>query len=458
MRKKMVQLVTVLLAVGFLSQCAFAGGIDNKTNWSAKYIGSTSRNAAIDGADAAAYNPAGIMQMENGIYAELDTQVLFLDYDHVFNGQSHDISEMPIVPSLFVIHKLDKWALYGTFTINGGGGEVNYEQGNIITEKIGRVAAAGGFTPGAYASYEAATGTVRPNASILLPAGTLSNQFASVESVYYTFTAGTAYAVNDIVSISAAARYMFTKKEVDIHGTYTDAAGFGGAVTNVLGKYDQDAKGVGFVVGMNIRPQENLNFALTYQTKVNLDWDTDINSATKGTVAENILWMNGKVDGQEEARDLPAVFSAGLVWNITPQLSISPSYTVYFEENADWGTQNSHVSGNSYDYALSLGYAFNDKLSATIGYMYTDIDMSPDDYSLTEQMSPPLDAHTVSIGSTYKFNEKISVSTGLMGIFYVDEKAATTYLPAGLGGGVASPEVEYQKTNYVAAISLQYKF
>lgn len=423
MRKTIVQVFTVLLAVGFLSQFAFAGGIDNKQNFSANYIGSASRNAAIDGADIAAYNPAGIMQMENGMYFEMDTQIFSLDYDHNIGGQGFGISENPIVPSFFTIYKKDKWAAFSTFTINGGGGKVEYEQGNIITKMIG-------------------------NALIqTYGGGTFSDEFAGVESIYYTLTAGGSYAFNDIFSISAGARYIKTTKEVDIHGTFTIA----GTPTNIVGKYEQDAKGFGGVFGLNIRPQKNINFALRYETKVELDWDTDIDSASAG-IGETILNSKGKFDGQEEARDLPAVFAAGLVWNVTQKLSISPSYTYYFEKDADWDPiQNSKTTKNSYDIAISVGYSFNDKLSATLGYMYTEIGLTPDDYSLTEQMSPPLDCHTIAFGTKYKVNEKITISTGLMGNFYVSESAAA--VPA-----IGSPAVEYEKTNYVLAFNLQYKF
>jgi len=425
MRKTIVQVLTVLFAVGFLSQLVFAGGVDNKQNFSANYIGSASRNAAIDGADIAAYNPAGIMQLENGMYAELDTQIFSLDYDHNIAGQGYGISENPIVPSLFTIYKKDKWAAYGTFTINGGGGKVEYEQGNIITESIGNALAAGAF-----------------GASLI--GGTLQDEFAGVESIYYTFTAGGSYAINDIFSVSAGARYVVTTKEVDIHGTYIK-----GVPINIVGKYEQDAKGYGGVLGLNIRPKKNINVAFRYETKVELDWDTDVDPASTA-IGLGILTSKGKIDGQKEARDLPAVFAAGLVWNVTPKLSISPSYTLYFEKDADWDpTQNSKTTKNSYDLAISVGYSFNDKLSASLGYMYTEIGLTPDDYSLTEQMSPPLDCNTVAVGLKYKVNEKLSISSGLMGNFYISESAAAVSV---------SPAVEYEKTNYVVAFNLQYKF
>lgn len=383
MRKAIVQVLTIVLAVGFLSQVGFAGGVDNKQNWSAKYSGTGSRNGATDGADIAAYNPAGIMQMDNGLVAEFDTQIIFLDYDHNIGNQSYGISEIPVVPTLFSIYKQDKWAAYGTFTINGGGGEVEYDNGNIVTQTIGNAASVGAFTPGNPAW------AFSPNPTeLLMPGGTLSNQYAYVKSLYYTFTVGGSYAVNDVLSFSAAARYVTTTKEVDIHGVYS----VGGADTYVLGKYEQDADGYGGVFGMNIKPCDSVNIGLKYETRVSLDWDTDVDSAAKGTVGENILWANGKVDGQSEARDLPAVLTAGVVWNVTPKFSLSPSYTLYFEQDADWGSaMNAKVEKNSYDLSISAGYVFNEKLSGTLGYMYTEVGLVPEDYSLTEQMSPPLD-------------------------------------------------------------------
>jgi hypothetical protein len=46
----------LLLSIALVST-AFAGAIDNKTNWSAEYIRTFNRNAATDYADIAAYNP-----------------------------------------------------------------------------------------------------------------------------------------------------------------------------------------------------------------------------------------------------------------------------------------------------------------------------------------------------------------------------------------------------------------
>ena len=62
----------VIICIGGLAlSCAvavsaLAGGVDNKTNWSAEYIRTLNRNAATDYADIAAYNPAGTVKLDEG--------------------------------------------------------------------------------------------------------------------------------------------------------------------------------------------------------------------------------------------------------------------------------------------------------------------------------------------------------------------------------------------------------
>jgi long-chain fatty acid transport protein len=147
---------------------AFGGGIDNKQNFSSAYAGSLSRNAATDGADAAAYNPAGLMLMQNGTYIELDLLPFTFDYDHNYNGETQTASPNLVAPMAFGVHKMDKWAFWGSFTINGGGGETEYENGNVITQTVENQLAGGAFAP------------------TLPGGGTLTQPYAYAESYDYT--------------------------------------------------------------------------------------------------------------------------------------------------------------------------------------------------------------------------------------------------------------------------------
>ncbi|WDP92129.1 MAG: outer membrane protein transport protein [Desulfobacter sp.] len=433
-----------------LAAPAFAGGIDNKQNFSAAYAGSLSRNAATDGADVAAYNPAGMMLLENGFHVEVDLQPFAFDYDHTYGGSDHSADFKSVVPTAFGIYKKDRWAIWGAFTINGGGGEIEYSNGNIITQEIGALATsgilAGLFNP---ASPIYNSGTPNPG-QILLPGGTMSNEYAYAESYDYTFTTGLAYKINSMFSVAAGLRYIITDKNVDIHGTYNSQL--------VIGAYEQEADGFGGIFGLNIHPNDKLNIGIRYETRVNLDWDTTVKDESRGTVGENILFINGRVHGQSSARDLPAVFAVGLEWKFMPKLTLKPSFTYFFEDDADWGTQNYAVDGDSYEIGLALQYDINDAWSVSTGYLYIDVDMKPENFGIIEKMSPALDCHAVSLGAKYKMSERLALTFGLAGYFYVDDTAPATYLPALVGGGERTPEVTYDKVFYQAGIGIQYRF
>ncbi len=447
--------VLALIMIGTAAP-AFSGGIDNKQNFSGAYAGSLSRNAATDGADIAAYNPAGIMVLKNGIHLQFDLQPFHFDYDHNYNGSTQTASTTSVIPTAFGIYKQQKWAAWGAFTVNGGGGELEYEHGNSITQQIKSLSIAdisGGMIPGGMGGFSALANTlfwkdqkgiIVPNPSVGINAGgSFSNEYAYAESYDYTFTAGMSYKINDIFSVAGGLRYVFTDKDVDIHGIYTQ----GGTTTDVIGVYTQDAQGFGGVFGINIRPNDTLNFGIRYETQVNLDWDTRVGKKSKGTVGENILAVNERIDGKSVARDLPAVLGLGLEWKFTPKLTFKPSFTYFFEKEADWGNQNHAVDSNGYEVGMALQYDINETWSLTTGYLYIDVDMKPENYKIIEKMSPPLDCHAVAMGGQYRMSEQLSFTFGLASYFYkADTAPATTF----------SPEVTYDKIFYQVGIGIQY--
>ncbi|WP_289019542.1 outer membrane protein transport protein [Desulfobacter postgatei] len=402
---------------------AFGGGIDNKQNFSAAYVGSLSRNAATDGADAAAYNPAGLMQLKNGTYLEVDLQPFTFDYDHEFNGETYTASPNLIAPTAFGVHKREKWAVWGTFTINGGGGETEYENGNIITESVENLMNAGAFSP------------------YIPSGGALSMPYAYAKSYDYTFTTGLSFDLHPMVSVSAGIRYVRTDKEVDLHGSYNGSY--------ILARYDQEADGFGGVIGIDIHPSDKFNIGIRYDSQVNLDWETETDTSNQlGLILLNAF---GRVDGQSYARDLPAILALGLEWKVLPKLTLKPSFSYYFEKDADWDTQNDAVDGNSFELAMALQYDLNAAWSLTAGYLYIDVDMKPENFGIIEQMSPPLDCHAVAVGTRYRISEQITLILGISGYFYTDATA-----PADFSKG--RPQVTYDKTLYIGGIGIQYRF
>jgi long-chain fatty acid transport protein len=136
----MKKIAIFLVAVGLVLYGAsplFAGGADNKTNWSAEYIRTLNRNAATDSADIVMYNPAGISKMEDGFYFNLSLQYLAKDYNNKINGVDFDQDEPSVVPGFFSVYKKERWA--GFFGVSNvvGGGKVEFNNGNFTTTQIG---------------------------------------------------------------------------------------------------------------------------------------------------------------------------------------------------------------------------------------------------------------------------------------------------------------------------------
>lgn len=426
MKKASVCIFTALvLLVGVFSQTALAGGIDNKQNWSAKYIATGSRNAATDGPDIAAYNPAGIMFQEDGIGLGVDVHYIFKDYEHQYTKfpagpvVTREQDEPSIIPGLFATYKAGPWGVFGSITNNGGGGKVKYESGNSITNEIG----ASLFlnpTPGISGSL-------------------LSNEMIEAESHYITYTVGGSYKINEMFSVAAGIRYMDATKDVDAFANTTSPLGA------VFGSYEEEADGWGWIASMNFKPREDLLFALRYESRVELEFETTVKKTTP--LGAGVLNSLGKTQGAKHDRDLPAVLGLGASWNAMDKLNLNTSFTYYFEEDADWDGQEDLVD-NSWDLAFSATYSFMDNLRGSIGYMYTDVGMDAKDFGLTEKMSPALDAHSFFCGLGYDIRKNITIDLGVMTNFY-DEQTALD--------AMGNP-VTYDKQNSAVALGVAFRF
>jgi len=185
----------------------FAGGIENKHNYSAEYIRTLNRNAATDSADAVVYNPAGVVKMEDGFYVNLSGQAIPKDYWHTVGGIDYESDTPSFIPGLFGLYKHDRWAAFAAFTIPAGGGKVEYEKGSATTLALGQgiIAGSGGFY------------------------STIKNQHLESESIHYGFTLGGTFAINDTVSVSIGARYIDAQKKakgsVTVSGLAPDMTG-----------------------------------------------------------------------------------------------------------------------------------------------------------------------------------------------------------------------------------------
>ncbi len=396
----------------------FAGGIENKTNWSAEWVRTLNRNAATDSADAVAYNPAGVMKMDNGLYLNASGQYAFKDYSNTesntfpFNGTKYSTDEPDFVPSLFALYKQDKWAAYGAVTIVVAGGKVDYENGDITTASL------------AYGLiYTGGLG------------GSLSNQHLEGKSYFVGYTLGGAYKINDMISVSLGARYVDASREFKGYASLVGTAL--GNITPAV-DYDETGHGWGGIIGVNVTPIEELNIGLRFETKTSIELTTGV---TTDTVPGGLV-----TNGAKRNRDLPALLGAGISYKITPKIRVEADLTYYFNQNAGWDdnpvtTADETQKDDGYDVGITCEYTFNPKWKASVGYMYTFVGINPDNMSIE---TPELDANTIAGGVQFSPTPTWGINFGVLKTFYKD---ATT-----------SSGIKFDKDVVIVALGIQYKF
>ncbi len=442
--KKLTGIILAFLITGQL----LAGGIDNKQNLGSLYMGEPTRNVAIDAADVAAFNPAGVMLGEEGLKMSVDMQYILKTYEHAYTDKvaGEKVTEKQTAPSpipnLFATYKKDNWGFFGSLTASGGGGTVDYEDGNFTSYYL-----CNSFAKGLIAGIVKKTGVSENIISV-----SFADDNVKAFSAYYTLTTGGSYQVNEQVSVALGARYVYASKSIEASAAFTPTVG--GAVQAVQDlelEYSETAHGFGGVVSVNYLPLEALRLALRYESQVNLEFELDDKSNAFGT---GLLAKLNKVDGSKSRRDLPGLLGFGANYEVDDKLSFATTFTYYLEKDVDWDSYDSDtktsynlaskVSNNSHDLAFSAKYNFTEQIWVTAGYMRTENYLSASDYGLSEQMSPALDCNSYCVGGGYKINKDMSVNIAYMLNAYEDDTDS-------------EKDVTYSKRNDVFAIGFEYR-
>ncbi len=122
---------------------AQAGGILTNTNQSIDFLRNPARDAAI-GVDGIYSNPAGVSFMDDGLHVAFNWQIAsqtrtIESQNELFklgakNGSSDTKSYegtalAPVIPSIQLAYNKDKWSYQFGFSVTGGGGKCEFDQG-----------------------------------------------------------------------------------------------------------------------------------------------------------------------------------------------------------------------------------------------------------------------------------------------------------------------------------------
>jgi long-chain fatty acid transport protein len=431
-------MLAVALAALLAAGPAAAGGIINKQNQSADYLRTLGRNAATDYADIAVYNPAGIMQMGDGLYGKLDVMYFGKDYSNDVPGfGTLDQDEPSIIPGLFTVYKRNKWAGFFAFTIPAGGGELNYKDGNARTIDLASGVA------NAYNAGLAAGGAP----SLFFYDQIDPGEIEVKQSTVLGFTVGVSYALSDAWSVALGARHSRGVREFDGKASISasNPLDLGGGQVNpgqtLSLNLQEEADGWAGIVGVNFTPNDKFSTALTFISNTKMDYNMDVNRDTELRDGSSLAAAIGFPDGSNRRIDIPATLGFGASYRFLPELKVDLNYTYYFEKYATIDTYDNE--GDSWDLALSAEYTFSPQWKASLGYMRTEIKVS-DNQQINEPEEPKLDANSVAGGLVWTPIPDLSFTLGGLYAMYDEVKDDNG--------------IEYDKTVWNASFGVQYRF
>ncbi|MBK7408687.1 MAG: hypothetical protein IPJ40_11840 [Saprospirales bacterium] len=369
--KKNLAFLLMLLGSSFWVTSVYAQH-DNLANVSADYMRTGGRTAALDAADIAVYNPAGLVHLDDGFHINVGNQSFIRKPTHKFafpipgfNAEKEYQQDSPdlLVPNIYLAYKMNKLAVFGGFYISGGGGSLDYPNGSInsnliilqlMTTPIPGLGAA-------YSSYYAGA-----NSSIL------------ASSFYMTPMLGLSYGITDKLSAAVSFKYILATNKQEAHVTVTDmyAQPPVQLPTEFSLESTDKASGFGFTGSLDYKFSDNFNLAARYETNSSLEFETAVTTDDFGILQ----------DGALNHRDLPASLSVGAGFHLTKNLSALLDFGWYFQKQADWGvepksgTEWSTAAGDVGRVAIGLGYDIGNLLTVNGWWNYTKYNY--DDMSL----------------------------------------------------------------------------
>ncbi|MCP4109058.1 MAG: hypothetical protein GY749_26610 [Desulfobacteraceae bacterium] len=417
MKTKLFFFCTLALII-FCPVAVFAQ-IDNLTNMSAEWMRTSNRNAATDAADIVVYNPAGLTKLADGFHINFSNQTMDRNPQHSFDfgggkkSYEQDSTDW-FIPDLYLAYKKDKWCVFGGFYIPGGGATADYPDGSITTKLIGTQMVLTGY--GRVAQLEA-EGLVPEGTSATPGLFNYTNDSLEATSMYLTSTIGGAYAINDKISVAAGVRYIYATNTTEGDITFHD--NLQGTSSRYKLDTEDTADGLGAILGVNITPVKELNIGIHYESRIELDFETDQKRDDFGIT----------VDKAKNRRDFPAMIGMGAAYSLTPQLTAEMDFNWWFQKQADWGRaangkEYSDAAGDCYSVGAALTYQVNPKFVVSGGFLYTDFLFDDIDTYYTNLGAFEVlysDNWNLSAGFAYEVKKGLKFNMGLGWTIWADE-------------------------------------
>lgn len=467
-----------LVATMMIATSAFAGGPMTNTNQSASFLRSIARGTSLD-PDAVYNNPAGVVFMENGFHIGLNdqmaaqTRTISSTYGAFAMGAENRgmaTKEFkgevfsPVIPSVHLAWKHNRWAIMAGVGVNGGGGSLEFDEGlgsferqfSVLPGAINQLGAAMGLSASAYDMDMELTG----------------------KSMTLAFNVGAAFRITDWLSIAAQVRVGVTNNSyvgeiediainptmaaMGLNGQMMNASQFFTAAGQALGAINPSLAGEAAKYaaltadhildvkqkGTSVSPVLALAFhkgkwdaSIKYEFKMGTE--LDIESApvsAKDPVINSIF-----ADGTTVKSETPALLSAAVSRHFGP-VKVTAEWHHYFDKDAENSFSNV-IEGNTNEALLGAEWTISDKWLVSAGVQRTALNMIENNYS---DMNFSCPSWSVGFGAAYSFSERVRLNLGIMPTFYEDVTAR------GVASGLDFTDV-YSRTSWAWGVGLDLK-
>ena len=513
----MRKIVSVLVVFMMTAVSALAGGILTNTNQSVAFLKNPARDAAI-GLDGVYSNPAGVAFMPEGFHLAINWQYAHqtrtvTSTDPMFamgrknKGRTtktfEGVADAPFIPSVQAAYNKGNWSFQFNFSMPGGGGACEFENG--------------------LGSFERAVGSI---------AGLLKQQGLDVQGYdmdaymrgrqyYFGFQVGAAYKINEHWSVYGGLRalygdasYRARLSHISVatsNGSYDFGEFLEGHINDInrrigastaqlqmaaqsglytaeqiaamqaqaapqlaaaeaslaslykLHRYGNGVNlqstqtGFGFapIIGIDYKIG-NFNFAAKYEfnTEMKMKNHSTLEEPLKieGSMANfpGIENINKFEDGTEVSEDTPALLAVGAQWSVLPEVRINAGYHHYYDKNAHWynDVQKKLKSGSD-EYLAGVEWDVSPRVNISCGGQLTR-------YGLTDEymndMSFVVNSYSVGAGITYKATDHVKISAAYFPTNYEDYNKVTKANPE---TGATIVGDSFTRTNRVLGLGVQ---
>ena len=489
--KNIYKLTLALAASMMVITSAFAGGPMTNTNQSAAFLRSIARGTSLD-SDAVYNNPAGVVFMDNGFHIgindQMATQTRTITSSYALfamGAENHGLATKdfkgevfsPLVPSLHLAWKHNRWAVMAGIGVNGGGGSLHFDDGLGSFERQFSV------LPTAINQLGAQLAQKNPAMGVSVSQYDMDMELTG-KSMTLAFNVGGAFRITDWLSIAAQVRVGVTNNsyigEIDdievnptmaamqLNGQMMSASQFFTAAGEALKTMNPALAGMAqqYAVqtqdhildvkqkGISVSPVVALAFhhgpwdaSFKYEFKMGTELEIESAAVSAADPIINGIFPNGA----KVKSETPALLAAAVSRHFGP-VKVTAEWHHFFDKDAENSFSNV-INGKTNEYLMGVEWSINDRWLVSAGAQRTQLNMIENNYS---DMNYSISSWSVGGGLAFLCTDNIRLNLGVMPTFY---ETATATGSVALSEAVSLPFTDvYKRTSLAWGVGLDLKF